>query len=769
MPTLCMMTLERISKRLTQVGRVVLAIVLFCQSAALFAQPLDMLSPTQTNADAALWTLTTADLSWPALPAHASDPVAITIQPAALSRLHAGVSFVAPAMSAAEADHLLLITHESTYINGDTVFRGELLDSQSSAPLVLTVGLSSVFAYLEVGDVVWQLYASRQAPAAPFVGWIYQTRPLPFQHLDQDFVIPDRGKGPLAPVAMPNPLSQALSLTGSASVQKSLEARNSGINNGNFAISQKFSSSSVLVGGKVDVTVNLKNISNERHQDLVLNVYFVLENTTLVAAPDGCRRGLLAGQAVLNCVLGDFALNESRALVYTVATGPQSKPYVVSTAVVGTLRHDAQLNVVEDVRTDSDGDGISDRNEALLGTNKLDASSVDRSNVVIDVMALYTPGAADLYGGDAATRINQLIGIANQIYADSRVGITLRPVYHGQVNYEDAVDMDTALTALTRKTHPAFAQVDALRQTYGADMVMLFRPQGSERARCGLANLGGFNTQGDFLSTAEKDFAYSDIAIDCPVSSVVAHELGHNMGLTHSKREDGFGGTFDFATGYGVDAQFVTVMAYPGAFNTSVRLGRFSSPLLDCLGVPCGVSASDPVHGADAALVLHLVRHQIASYFPTRVPMLPGRRVVNSNGAPTDARIALAASVNKGLSYVSVVTPKDNIDVNLSLIVDSRHTGRTGVMYVLVTLDGKTFFLLDKAGRVARWDGSVAGLISFGPAAALQPVQYVRLVNAARFGNDLVNQRLQIFIAYRVLDTEEVIYTTEPLTLEFTP
>ncbi len=149
--------------------------------------------------------------------------------------------------------------------------------------------------------------------------------------------------------------------------------------------------------------------------------------------------------------------------------------------------------------------------------------------------------------------------------------------------------------------------------------------------------------------------------------------------------------------------------------------------------------------------------------------MLPARHVVNSNGTPTDARIALAASVNKGLSYVSAVTPKDNIDVNLSLIVDSRHIGRTGVMYVLVTLDGKTFFLLDKAGRISRWDGSIAGLVSFGPAAALQPVEYVRLVNAARFGNDLVNQRLQVYIAYRVLETEEVIYTTEPMTLEISP
>ena len=744
------------------------ALVLVLQSSLLFAQNRDATATTTAAFDVPLWTLTTADDSWPELPAHATDPVAIEIQDRNLSLLSAGNGFMAPAMSPAESEHSILITHQSTYINGDSVFRGELLDAPSVAPLVLTVGINSVFAYIELGDTIWQLYASRQKGSGFLKGWIYQGSTLPGQHLEHDFVIPERKEG-LRAAPVPGRQSQALSLTGGTGLQKTLEARSSAINNSNFAISQKFSTDSVLVGGTVDVTVKLTNISAERHQDLVLNVYFVLENTTVVSAPTGCRTGQLAGQQVLNCLLGDFAAGESRALVYTVATGAQSKPYVVSTAVVGTLRHDAQINVVEDIRKDSDGDGISDSNERLRGTNQLDASSVDRSNVVIDVMALYTPGAAELYAGDAATRINQLIGLANQIYADSRVGITLRPVYHGLVSYDDAADMDTALSALTRKTSPAFSQVDALRQTYGADLVMLFRPQGQERARCGLANLGGFKTQGDFLSSSEKDFAYSDIAIDCPVSSVVAHELGHNMGLTHSKREDGFGGTFDFATGYGVESRFVTVMAYPGAFNTDVRLARFSNPLLDCLGVPCGVAASDPVNGADAALALNLVRFQIASYFPTRVPMLPARHVVNSNGTPTDARIALAASVNKGLSYVSAVTPKDNIDVNLSLMVDSRHIGRLGVMYVLATLDGKTFFLLDKQGHITRWDGSVAGLVPFSATAPLQSVEYVRLVNAAKFGNDLINQRLQIFIAYRVLESEDVIYTTEPLILEITP
>ncbi|MDP1933187.1 MAG: zinc-dependent metalloprotease family protein, partial [Gammaproteobacteria bacterium] len=343
--------------------------------------------------------------------------------------------------------------------------------------------------------------------------WIYQSSALPHERLDHDYVIPLRDA---RPVARPQPLSPValpLTLGTPEEEQRRLNARTSGINNGNFAITQTFSSASVVAGASVEVTVSLRNISNEGHQDLVINFYFVLENTSLVTAPTGCRQGALAGQLVLNCPLGNFMPGELKTLTYSVVTGVASKPHVISTAIVGDLRHDAVLNVVNDVQTDSNGDGISDFNESLLSLSAENALTLDGANVVIDVMALYTQGAADQYDGQAETRINQLIAVANQIYADSDVGITLRPVYHGLVPYSDSVDMDTALKALTYKTHPAFADVDAIRSAYGADLVMLFRPQGQETASCGLANLGGFNTQGDFLSSNEKDFAYSNIAI----------------------------------------------------------------------------------------------------------------------------------------------------------------------------------------------------------------------------------------------------------------
>ena len=52
-----------------------------------------------------------------------------------------------------------------------------------------------------------------------------------------------------------------------------------------------------------------------------------------------------------------------------------------------------------DTLKDTDADGVSDFNESLMETNPTDASSKPGTSV-LDVMALYTPGVADLYSGD---------------------------------------------------------------------------------------------------------------------------------------------------------------------------------------------------------------------------------------------------------------------------------------------------------------------------------------------------------------------------------
>jgi hypothetical protein len=429
------------------------------------------------------------------------------------------------------------------YVNGDRVISAEGRDDDRLFSLTITHGTRSLFGHLSSDDETFQLYAIANADSAHYQGWIYKPGNLVGieQGFQNDYIIIDKpSSGDVLHKPQPEIISILPMQMGDVSSQSSPADAGSdtaavstpGIDSSNFRITQDFASDSVLVGNTIDVSLEFENISDQSHNDLYVEIFFVLENSELVAAPIECREQLsLSLQKTIYCELGSFLPGEKKSFSYSVATDDRAKPRVTSSVVMGNLRVDGIVNVVEDVRVDSDGDGISDFNEMLLSTDATNPSSVDNSNSVIDVLTLYTPGAAAAYPHGVQTRINQLISVANQIYADSGVKITLRPVYHGLVNYNDSDDMYTALNHLIEKTDSAFSSVDGLRDTYGADLVMLFRPTQAGDARCGLAPVGGFSTNGDFSSEAERNTAYSHIAVDCPVDLVAAHELGHNMGL----------------------------------------------------------------------------------------------------------------------------------------------------------------------------------------------------------------------------------------------
>ncbi|MXZ32702.1 MAG: hypothetical protein F4Z20_04855 [Gammaproteobacteria bacterium] len=532
-----------------------------------------------------------------------------------------------------------------------------------------------------------------------------------------------------------------------------------------FRLSQHFTEPSVIIGGNVTVDYELENRGAGARSDIALEIYFLLENTSLVSAPSQCRRQpSLSGQEILYCELGDFSAGSRRSFSVTVATSENSRPAVVASALIGDLRVDSSAPVVHDTLSDNDGDGVSDFIETLRRTDPADASSVDDSIAAIDLMALYTPAAARLYPASIENRINGFINAANSALYNSEARIRLRPVHFQFVPYVESGDANRTLTELMSGSHPAFAGVMELRQRYGADLVVLFDAAESE-TKCGLAPIGGFGMQGDFSDPAEMALGYAWVAADCAQDLVRAQELGHNMGLTHSHREDGYGGTFDFATGYGVDEEFATVMATPSRFSVPNRTSIFSNPDLQCGEFACGRPQNEDM-GANATATLNIVAPQVESWLPRTMPDLPflhGRSLIAGS---TSARLALAGQINDELGYADSAGSGDVLRLVAEIEVDPQHIGLTGSFHVLITADSREFHQLDREIGLTLWDGTLGGLRSATFERALRPIERFHIVDNYEVAANLRGIEIQIYLAYQI--PGEIIYLHQPLRLRFT-
>lgn len=247
--------------------------------------------------------------------------------------------------------------------------------------------------------------------------------------------------------------------------------------------------------------------------------------------------------------------------------------------------------------------------------------------VTIDVLVGYSGGIASRPGGSSAalTRINNLVAVTNEAYANSQVNARVRLVHAMQVNYTDTTTNESTLEQLTgydvseqEVTPPnaAFNALRAAREQYGADLVVLLRAfRDPEQDGCGIAWLIGGGK--DAARVGEQDyFGYSVVGDGqdrneddglnyfCRDESF-AHELGHNMGSAHDRAEAMGGdgalddpddyGAFAYSFGYktGTTAgNFYTIMAYGSEGQQDYRV--FSSPRITlCGGRACGTANDD--------------------------------------------------------------------------------------------------------------------------------------------------------------------------------
>ena len=281
--------------------------------------------------------------------------------------------------------------------------------------------------------------------------------------------------------------------------------------------------------------------------------------------------------------------------------------------------------------------------------------------ITIDVAVVYTPAVREEAGGTAeiSAVIDLMIAETNQAYAESGVSHRVALVAKSEVQYAEAGDY-LDLHRLVEPSDGYMDEVHTMRNETGADLVhLIFKLQ--DHPFGGVANLAG---------------AFGLTCGHCG-GGTFAHELGHNMGLSHDRYAQLYtevpGGsgpvTPDPAFGYVNQQAFVagaarssrwrTIMSYvdqcADAYVSCPRLFRFSNPRQRYNGDPLGIpfrEGSGVTGPADAAAVLNTTGPAVALWrdrpagsnrppavsetLPDRALTLPGTLTVDVSSAFVD-------------------------------------------------------------------------------------------------------------------------------------
>jgi len=223
--------------------------------------------------------------------------------------------------------------------------------------------------------------------------------------------------------------------------------------------------------------------------------------------------------------------------------------------------------------------------------NSSEQTPVAEANITtIDVMALYTSEADASVDGGAEAKINHFFAVTNKINKDSKIDLVYRVVH-----MEESAELDNDLQSGDNLDLITYDKdVHALRDTHKADLVVGYIETADN---CGNGWLNEYDEM-------REDLGYSVVPIDCSADST-AHEIGHNLGLNHSHRQDDLG-RFPYSVGYGVDDEFVTVMAYADFFGDPDTALYYSNPtIIDCgmnVKQACGVPENEiePAYAAES-------------------------------------------------------------------------------------------------------------------------------------------------------------------------
>ena len=278
-----------------------------------------------------------------------------------------------------------------------------------------------------------------------------------------------------------------------------------------------------------------------------------------------------------------------------------------------------------DYLTDTDKDGVTDYSERLMNTKPDDAND-EPGTVTLDIMAVYTAELKAHYQGEPLSCMAHSLDWANMALRNS--GIDARFRFVRTRGLEAGVVPAEAWSTgwdFVQRQEGLFESIHTERLEAGADLLVLFTSStgGGSAVAPDLEHIMNY---GHEVFANSFKAVLSQAVCGGPGSgranSVLAHELGHNLGLLHSVRQHTSFVTFRWSRGHGEDRNFVTVMAYPEAYGLGYyteRVQYFSNPKLELCGSsksrPCGVNRDEAL-AADAAGAIRAVMYKVAQWVP---------------------------------------------------------------------------------------------------------------------------------------------------------